>query len=144
MASRNRLVAVFATILTWCSSTVAEDLKFCGEARYYPSEYTCFNNSILCPVAFGIANQPCNGACYQREMYQCDAGNLKLLPQATSPFVMVARSTSQNVNGQVVKACGNYLALGADARLCTSCTGPDCSTYRNKTVLLPSGEMVSQ
>jgi hypothetical protein len=125
---------------------LAEDLQPCGEARYFPSEYTCYNNATLCPTVFGLPNFPCNGACYYKEMYQCTSEKLRLLPEATGLFGLVAHSNNPYLNGQQVKACGNYLAVGAGARECTTCrgAGPDvaCASYQNKTVLLTTGEMV--
>lgn len=144
MAAKLLAVLSMAALL---SGGLAEDLESCGEARYYPSEYTCYADNTLCPMLFGLPSRPCNGACYPGEMYNCDSGHLRILPEASGPFTLTAHGIHPNVDGQLVRACGNYLAIGAGARMCTWCLNAppqyDCGSYQNKTVLLAGGEMVS-
>ena len=143
MASRFVLTAL--TLAATLSGVLGEDLESCGDAQYYPSEYTCFNNSTLCPLLFGLPNQPCNGGCYAPEMYECDSGRLGLLPESESPFKLVSHSAVSRVEGHQVRACGNYLAIGTGARECHSCNGgAACGGYGNETVLFGNGEMVSR
>ena len=99
---------------------------------------------------YNLPTLPCsNGTsgCYAGEMFSCEGGELKMLPEATTPFVMEAHGTRNTYKNLTVKACATYLAIGANARECTSCSGAgsdvDCASYQNDTVLLPNGEMVS-
>jgi len=128
----------------------AEDVLPCGSATYFPSEYTCHGNSTLCPRVYGLATLPCSSSgCYSPQAFSCSAdGSLKNLPKATSPFTLTAFGTRTTYFNQSVKACGGYLAIGANARECTSCrpgvgVSVDCAGYGRKTVLVPGGEMVS-
>jgi hypothetical protein len=145
-AVRVRIILAAAASLALLAQ--AEDMKSCGAATYYPSEYTCYNNSSLCPIMYSLPSVPCSGAggCYASEMFSCEGGSLKSLPKASGPFTLVAHGTRATYQNMTVKACGNYLAVGANARQCTSCSGagPDvqCANFQNRTVLLPSGEMV--
>lgn len=142
MAARALLAALSLT----ATLAVAEDLEWCGDnARYFPSEYTCFDDSFLCPVLFGLPNLPCGGGCYADQMYTCDGGSLKLRGEQKEPFILTTASSSEHVDGLVVNACGGYLAIGTGARECAQCpadAGVDCAEYGKKCVFLPNGEMV--
>ena len=144
-----RAFTILALVASLMSPVRAEDMDSCGEASYFPSEYTCYDNSTLCPITFNLPTVPCEGTggCYASEMFSCKDGELETLPEATGPFTLTAHGTRPAYQNLTVKACGNYLAIGANARECTSCAGagPDvqCETYRNNTVLLPNGKMVS-
>lgn len=141
-----RVVAVLALATSLLATSVlGEEQAKCGQASYYPSEYACYDNKTLCPITFSLPTKPCGGGCYSPEQYSCEDETIKDLPEATSPFTLTfsgVRKTFQNLN---VKACGRYLAVGANARECHACTaagGTNCGTYQNSTVLLPGGEMV--
>jgi hypothetical protein len=126
----------------------AEDTKPCGTASYFPSEYTCYNNATLCPIMYSLPSYPCgSNGCYVKEQFSCEAGQLKGLPKATTPFTLTAHGTRATYQNLTVKACGNFLAIGANARQCTTCNGAGpgvkCNEYENKAVLLPNGDMVS-
>jgi len=140
------LFSIFSLAATLGPVVMAEDLASCGAARYYPSEYACYDDKVLCPVTFGTATLSCEGTCYDKEQYRCVDGKVKLLPKATGPFVLVAESDNEILNGRVVNACGNYFAIGAGARQCASCRGITdnfaCGSYGNQTVFLPNGKMV--
>lgn len=143
MAARFLLAALSIGAAT---VAVAEDLEWCGNARYFPSEYTCFDDSFMCPVSFGLPSLPCNGGCFADQMYRCDDGALNLRGPQKAPFVLKTASASAHVDGLVIRACGGYLAIGAGARECHGCQdsdGVDCEEYGNQVVLLPNGEMVS-
>ncbi|KAJ7588621.1 carbohydrate binding-domain-containing protein [Mycena floridula] len=43
----------------------------CGSTNYNPTQYTCFNNSTLCPIVNGIEYDACGNACYSRTQYTC-------------------------------------------------------------------------
>ncbi|KAK4664065.1 uncharacterized protein QC763_500245 [Podospora pseudopauciseta] len=142
-----RIVAVLALATSFLATSVlGEEQAKCGQASYYPSEYACYDNKTLCPITFSLPTKPCGGGCYSPEQYSCEDETIKDLPEATSPFTLTfsgVRKTFQNLN---VKACGRYLAVGANARECHACTaagGTNCGTYQNSTVLLPGGQMAS-
>ncbi|KAJ7105569.1 carbohydrate binding-domain-containing protein [Mycena epipterygia] len=55
-----RLISIILAALV--SGVVA--LESCGIANYDPSQYTCFNNTLLCPIVNGVAYQACGEDCY--------------------------------------------------------------------------------
>lgn len=119
----------------------------CGGAGYYPSEYTCYDGSTLCPVLFGQPTLPCGGACYSPDMYACkDGSHLTLLSEQSGPFALVAQSSNPELNGQTVHACNHMFGIGDDARTCVYCYNAPplyvCNEYENNTVLRPDGRMV--
>src|SRR3954465_4152565 len=103
--------------LLLCAATLSTcQILFCGTAPYYPADYTCYNNNILCPILYGQPTLPCNSACYSPDMYQCAGGQLQLLPQATTsspPFKLQVRSSNPALNGLVGKVCGLAFNVGA-------------------------------
>jgi hypothetical protein len=139
----------------------AEELATCGTTPYFPSEYTCYNDRTLCPFQFSLPTKPCAGGCYSPEQFEClmpsgkgkgknndreDLGVLRPLPEATSPFTLTVWGPRSIFRNMTVRACGGYLAVGANARQCQACTavgGTDCEKYSNVTALLPDGRMVS-
>lgn len=149
-ATRTLKLAILALAAGAVSHVRAEDMETCGDASYFPSEYNCYDDSALCPIMYNLPTLPCNGStagCYAGEMFSCEDGNLKTLPEATDPFTLTAHGTRPMYENLEVKACAGYLAVGANARECTSCkdAGPDvdCDSYGRDAVLLPNGEMVS-
>lgn len=147
------LVLAGPTALVRAQAQWTEALQTCGAARYFASEYSCFGNRTLCPVMYNLPTVPCatgavdGGSCYAPEMFSCaPGGKLETLPAASTPFTLTAHGTRATYRNLTVKACGGFLAIGANARQCTSCAGAgpgvQCAAYGNKAVLLPSGEMV--
>jgi len=146
-----RPLGIFAVIvLPWAC---AEESQRCGSLTYLPSEYTCYNNTLLCPMtpgggaAMGICG---TSTCYDAGQYECSStngGTLVNRVAAKGPFVLSAQTPNPILNKQVVNVCGGYFAIGAGARQCASCQGIEqgriCSSYGNQTVLLPDGSMVS-
>jgi len=143
-----RAIAIVAVALSLLGFAATEDTASCGSAEYFPSEYNCYNNSALCPVTFSLPTKPCSGSggCYSPYSHSCDAGTLKSLPKATSAFTLTAHGTRPTYRNMSVKACGGFLAVGANARECTSCrdapAGVNCKSYGGRTVFLPDGKMV--
>jgi hypothetical protein len=43
----------------------------CGDAWYLPSQYTCYDGDLLCPILDGNATLRCGPACYYPSMYGC-------------------------------------------------------------------------
>ncbi|KAJ7629256.1 carbohydrate binding-domain-containing protein [Mycena polygramma] len=51
-------------LITLAASLVAaEDLATCGASKYYPSQYTCFDDDFLCPIENGDRFIRCGDAC---------------------------------------------------------------------------------
>ncbi|KAK0702163.1 hypothetical protein B0H67DRAFT_558480 [Lasiosphaeris hirsuta] len=144
-----RPLAAFALAASLLVTSNAEDTATCGAATYFPSEYSCYNDTALCPTAYSLPTVPCSGSggCYAPQSLSCNGGILRTLPKASSPFTLTAFGTREPYRNVSVKACGNYLAIGANARECTSCTGVgpgvQCSSYKGRTVLLPDGSMAA-
>ncbi|KAJ7339935.1 hypothetical protein DFH08DRAFT_1013557 [Mycena albidolilacea] len=57
-----RLSFVLAALLS--TIVAATDLADCGDARYDPSKYTCFDNDFLCPIDGQVRELRCGDACY--------------------------------------------------------------------------------
>jgi len=121
----------------------------CGGADFLPTEYVCYNNKTLCPIINSLPLSHCagTGGCYAPQQFSCgEDGVLRTLPKTTKPFTLTAWGSRSAYRGQEVRACGNYLAIGANARVCTACpknSGVECAKYGGKTVLWPDGKMVS-
>ncbi|KAK5651923.1 hypothetical protein OQA88_11582 [Cercophora sp. LCS_1] len=146
--TRSSFLAIATVAFGLLAGVQAEDTELCGEAAFYPSEYNCYNNTALCPIIYHLPTVPCGASgCVAPQAVACDSGKLKSLPRAISPFTLTAWGTRSAYRGQPVKACGGYLAIGANARECISCNGAepgvDCKSYKGKTVLLPDGAMAS-
>ncbi|KAJ7105880.1 carbohydrate binding-domain-containing protein [Mycena epipterygia] len=60
-----RLISIVLT--AFVAGVVA--LESCGTANYDPSQYTCFNNSLLCPIVNGVSYQACGEDCYSTAQY---------------------------------------------------------------------------
>lgn len=144
-------VLAFATSssLFFSPAFAQEERSRCGAASYHPNEYTCYGNTTLCPTVFGLPTKPCgdSGGCYSPGHHSCgEDGTLHDLPNASSPFTLAAWGVRKAYQNQTVRACGGYLAFGANARSCHACTaagGTNCASYKNSTVFLPDGRMVS-
>ncbi|KAF5386361.1 hypothetical protein D9757_006666 [Collybiopsis confluens] len=67
-----RLLSFVLTAL-FTSFVAAQDdsLLNCGESRYHPSQYTCFDGSVLCPIISGDIYIRCGNACYSTDQYSC-------------------------------------------------------------------------
>ncbi|KAK0649902.1 hypothetical protein B0T16DRAFT_138061 [Cercophora newfieldiana] len=142
-----RAIATLAITAILATQTSAEETETCGVASYFPTEYTCYNNTSLCPKIYSLSTVPCagSGGCYSPHSFSCSDGVLRSLPKASSPFTLTAHGVRATYQDKYVKACGGYLAIGANARECTSCpkgqAGVDCASYGRKTVLMPDGAM---
>ncbi|KAJ6458168.1 carbohydrate binding-domain-containing protein [Mycena sanguinolenta] len=75
------------------AAVAVHGLQNCGSAQYDPSQYTCFNNSQLCPIVNGDVYQSCGpNQCYSKKQYTCFNGNF-LCPVTSG--------------GIATQACGN-------------------------------------
>jgi hypothetical protein len=144
------LKSLFILVAIGIARGQGKQLEFCGSAPYYASEYTCYNTT-LCPRLYGQPTLPCSGACYSPDMYRCgDGGQLQLLPalgaSSGSAFRLEAHSSNPALNNRLAEVCNLQFNVGADAETCVYCYNAPpqfvCSSYRNETVLLPSGAMV--
>ncbi|KAJ9637127.1 hypothetical protein H2199_007413 [Coniosporium tulheliwenetii] len=71
------------------------DLIYCGEARYLPSRYTCYEGNFLCPVINGVPTLKCGMDCYLPDMYSCSNDRLVYPPvSATSSSPSTATGTT--------------------------------------------------
>ncbi|KAK4228635.1 hypothetical protein QBC38DRAFT_414159 [Podospora fimiseda] len=147
MSIRTLLTALAAATTLLFPLILAEERQKCGEASYFPSEQTCYNDKTLCPKQYSLPSRPCagSGGCYLPQEYTCgDDGILRDLPDATGPFTLAVWGERFAYRNQTIKACGGYLAIGANARQCHACTaagGTNCGSYKNATVFLPDGKM---
>ncbi|KAJ7851232.1 hypothetical protein B0H14DRAFT_2761964 [Mycena olivaceomarginata] len=64
-----RLSFVLAALLS--TIVAATDLAACGDARYDPSKYTCFDNDFLCPIDGQVRELRCGDACYSPGRFSC-------------------------------------------------------------------------
>ncbi|KAK1835012.1 hypothetical protein QBC39DRAFT_379392 [Podospora conica] len=144
------LVTALALCLATTALAAPETLP-CGAASYLASEYVCYNNRTLCPIinSLPLSHCPPAGGCYAPQQFSCDAatGELRTLPVAAGDraFTLTAWGTRTAYRGKEVNACGGYLAIGANARVCTGCPkgveGVDCDKYGRQTVLRADGRM---
>ncbi|KAF2453784.1 carbohydrate binding-domain-containing protein [Lineolata rhizophorae] len=58
------------------TAALAQDLQWCGSARYDPAQYTCFDGDFLCPIENGEPTLRCGDACYKQDAYGCSNGVL--------------------------------------------------------------------
>ncbi|KAJ7052822.1 carbohydrate binding-domain-containing protein [Mycena amicta] len=64
-------IAIFTALAATNAVVLAQDLLNCGVARYENTQYTCFDDSLLCPVQSGIRTLRCGDACYNPNQYTC-------------------------------------------------------------------------
>ncbi|KAJ7150651.1 carbohydrate binding-domain-containing protein [Mycena filopes] len=64
-----RLLSLVLTAVL--ASIVVADLDTCGTANYDPTQYTCFNDTLLCPIVNGDKYQACGSDCYSTKQYTC-------------------------------------------------------------------------
>ncbi|KAJ7758262.1 hypothetical protein B0H16DRAFT_1720865 [Mycena metata] len=81
-----RLFSIVFTALASCSIVVADQLLHCGASNYFVSQYTCFDDFILCPILNGTITLPCGVACdvppcdipcYDPNQYSCSDNTLE-------------------------------------------------------------------
>ncbi|KAJ7675150.1 carbohydrate binding-domain-containing protein [Mycena rosella] len=71
-----RLLPIVLTAIA-VSVVAAESLASCGSSNYYPSQYTCFDDDLLCPIVNGDIYIRCGAACYSTTLYSCSDTTLK-------------------------------------------------------------------
>lgn len=78
----------------------AEDLKTCGTAQYYPSQYTCFDGNFLCPIDAGTPTLRCGDACYLQSQYAC-SNNALVLRDPSKPETLLDCGSARYYPSQV-------------------------------------------
>ncbi|KIK57075.1 carbohydrate-binding module family 52 protein [Collybiopsis luxurians FD-317 M1] len=71
------LISVVLTALVAGVVAQSETLLNCGDSRYYPSQYTCFDSNFLCPILNGDIYIRCGDACYSTSQYSCSDNTLE-------------------------------------------------------------------
>ncbi|KIK57074.1 carbohydrate-binding module family 52 protein [Collybiopsis luxurians FD-317 M1] len=74
------MAPLFSFVLTALVAGVvaqSETLLNCGDSRYYPSQYTCFDSNFLCPILNGDIYIRCGDACYSTSQYSCSDNTLE-------------------------------------------------------------------
>ncbi|KAF8202613.1 carbohydrate binding-domain-containing protein [Mycena galopus ATCC 62051] len=71
------LLSIVITALIASSIVAGENLLSCGQANYYPSQYTCFDDNFLCPIVNGDRYVRCGPACYSAKQYSCATTTLQ-------------------------------------------------------------------
>ncbi|KAF7313094.1 hypothetical protein MKEN_00995300 [Mycena kentingensis (nom. inval.)] len=102
--------AVFAVVT---GRVVAQELLDCGSSQYYASEYTCFNDTFLCPVQSGIRYLRCGDACYSPNQYTCENDALELY-NPTNPDQLFDCGTAQYDPSDYVCYDGDFLCPKSD------------------------------
>lgn len=122
-----KLTALLPLLYTLLPLAFAEDLQSCGEARFYPSKYSCFG-TLLCPkTPTGEATIACGRACYDAGTYYCDANTQLQLITPASAMQYCGRAPYRA--GEYTCWDGEFLCpvLGGDATLAcgrTACYNP--------------------
>ncbi|KIK56444.1 carbohydrate-binding module family 52 protein [Collybiopsis luxurians FD-317 M1] len=86
-----------------------EDLLDCGDSRYFPSQYTCFDDDFLCPIINGDIYIRCgNDACYSTSQYSCSDDTLE-------PYDPNGPETLENCgSSQFYPSQASYVCLDGD------------------------------
>ncbi|KAJ7123857.1 carbohydrate binding-domain-containing protein [Mycena crocata] len=69
------MARLLSFVFTALIATVAAG-ESCGTADYDPSQYTCLDGSLLCPIVNGEGYIGCSGVCYSASQYSCTNGEL--------------------------------------------------------------------
>ncbi|KAJ7804179.1 carbohydrate binding-domain-containing protein [Mycena olivaceomarginata] len=100
------LSIVFTALLT--SLVIAEDHLSCGSSNYFPSQYTCYDDSFLCPIINGDIYIRCGDACYSTSSYSCSNTTLKPISH-DGPEVLEDCGDSRFYPSQYVCLDGDFL-----------------------------------
>jgi len=63
----NRLLALLLICLVTGVFCCGVNEQACGSACYVPGQYSCYDNSLLCPTGWDV----CQGQCYNPSVYDC-------------------------------------------------------------------------
>ncbi|KAF5375298.1 hypothetical protein D9757_009664 [Collybiopsis confluens] len=72
-----RLLTVALTAILAGLVAAQDDLLDCGDSRFFPSQYTCFDDDFLCPILNGDIYIRCGDACYSTDQYTCSDDTLQ-------------------------------------------------------------------
>ncbi|KAF2666892.1 hypothetical protein BT63DRAFT_427306 [Microthyrium microscopicum] len=115
------------SFLALATTGFAEDLRNCGTAPYYPSQYTCFDNSFLCPISNGVPTLRCGDACYLQSQYAC-SNNQLVLNDPNQPDTLLNCGPAQYYDSQYVCFDGNFLCPVINGKATLRC-GDACYNY---------------
>jgi hypothetical protein len=123
-----KLTTLLPILTTLIPLAFAEDLQWCGEARFYPSKYSCFG-TLLCPkTETGEATIACGTACYDAGTYYCDSNtHLQLItPDAAVQYC----GTAPYRPGEYTCWNGNFLCPVLNGEATLACGGTACYNPR--------------
>ncbi|KAF3048410.1 hypothetical protein E8E12_011777 [Didymella heteroderae] len=123
-----KLTALLPFVTALLPLAVAEDLQYCGEARFYPSKYSCFG-TLLCPkTETGEATIACGTACYDAGTYYCNSNTqLQLItPDAAVQYC----GTAPYRPGEYTCWNGNFLCPVLNGEATLACGGTACYNPR--------------
>ncbi|KAF7313095.1 hypothetical protein MKEN_00995400 [Mycena kentingensis (nom. inval.)] len=99
---------VSAVLAVASGRIVAQELLTCGSSQYFASEYTCFDDSFLCPVQGRIRYLRCGDACYNPNQYTCEDTTLELF-SPSNPDQLFDCGDAQYDPSDYVCYNGNFL-----------------------------------
>ncbi|KAK3078890.1 hypothetical protein LTS18_006355 [Coniosporium uncinatum] len=85
------------TVVTPVGPVNLTNIYTCGGRPFRPREYTCYDDTQLCPVLDGLRTRACGVACYNPTIYGCTDG--VLVQVAGGRFVMngtIADTTAES------------------------------------------------
>lgn len=120
----------------------AEDLLSCGDARYSPTKYTCYEGNFLCPKVNGDPTLKCGAACYLPGMYKCVDNQLQLLPRREGAFTLIASNPNAPFHNYKIEACGRRFTI-TQGGPCTYCpqSVPRAACPAGTSTIMTSGSL---
>ncbi|KAF7354091.1 hypothetical protein MVEN_01096500 [Mycena venus] len=129
-----RLISLLTALVAGVVKVVAEDLLTCGPSNYFPSQYTCFDDTFLCPIVNGDRYLRCGDACYSTSLYSCSNTTLEPISHS-SPETLEDCGSSRFFPSQYVCLDGNFLCPfvngTATLRCDAACYAPSQYTCTN-------------
>ena len=126
-----KLTILASSLIALLPLVLAESLKPCGSARYYPSKYTCFGTQLCPKTSTGEATITCGPACYDAGTYYCDA---KTQLQLITPDSAVQYcGTAPYRPGAYTCWGGNFLCPVLNGEATLACGGTACYNPREYT-----------
>ncbi|KAF5386345.1 hypothetical protein D9757_006687 [Collybiopsis confluens] len=81
-----RLLSIVLTAILAGVVAAQEALLDCGDSRYFPSQYTCFDDDFLCPILSGDIYIRCGDACYSTDQYTNDLETFSCSDDTLQPY----------------------------------------------------------
>ncbi|KAL2129050.1 hypothetical protein VTI74DRAFT_8293 [Chaetomium olivicolor] len=131
-----------AAALLGLANGILGDLQTCGQARYDPEQYVCWDNQFLCPIIAGEPLSNCAGACYSKFMYTCTNNVLSLLPPVDTPFTLTVDNPKLSIHGKAVTAGSQHWTLdGQTSSYCPSQVGSACPPGNITAIVATEGRV---